>query len=68
MKIRIKYCNKYINVDVSEINCNKYNCFSPHKYQHRNIAISGSVKINQDKFYSCARRNYHGCPVVKKIK
>lgn len=66
MKIKVKSeSGRKIEVDVSEENCAIYRCFSPHKYQHREHSMDGSVKIIQDKFYSCSFRNYHGCPEKK---
>lgn len=68
MIIRIKQGNKYINVHVSSINCSKYTCFSPHKYQHKNKTIDRKSNNWQDNYFSCSHRNYHGCPDKPKLK
>ena len=64
MLIKTKYAGKMITVEVSEEDCPLYECFSPHKYQHRSYnRTEGSM--TDDTYYSCSHRNYHGCPVVK---
>ena len=68
MIIRIKQGNKYIDVDVSNSNCHKYKCFSPHKYTHTGQTIDGKQNNRTDKYYSCSHRNYHGCPDSPKLK
>ena len=65
MKIKVK---KIGVVDVSCKDCPKYDCFSPHYYQHRNQTIDGETVTNTDKELSCSYRNYNGCPDKPKIK
>lgn len=67
MKIKIKYCGKIIQCDVSNENCKSKSCLSPHKYIHKNKTIDGTLSTYQDDFYSCSTRNYHGCPSNKVI-
>ena len=49
-------------VDCSDKNCAKRECFSPHKYVHRNMTVDREVNTWEDNFYSCSYRNYRGCP------
>jgi hypothetical protein len=67
MTIRVKHGNSYIQCDVSEADCKKYECLSPHKYTHYVGSVHGN-SIDTDKYYSCSHRNYHGCPVSPKFK
>ena len=62
MFITIKLDGKKIKVDVSDIDCPTYTCFSPHKYQHRNYNQTEGSMTSEDKYYTCSHRNYHGCP------
>jgi len=62
MKIKTKYWDKLIEVDVSNKLCPDYSCFSPQKFTHQNKTIDGGTSTYQDNFYSCSHRNYHGCP------
>ena len=53
---------KKIKVDVSQRGCAGFQCFSPHKYQHRSYNGTEGSMTRSDKDYSCSHRNYHGCP------
>jgi hypothetical protein len=59
MKIKVK---KIGIVDVSCEKCPKYDCFSPHHYQHRQQTMDGETISTVDKELSCSYRNYNGCP------
>jgi hypothetical protein len=68
MDIKIKYDGKTITVSVSKKECKNYTCFVPHKFEHYGRTIDGESNNYTDKFYSCANRNYHGCPDMPKSK
>ena len=71
MKIRTKEFTidaKRVEVEVANINCYKFLCFSPHRFVHQQRSISGESMNYQDKNYSCSHRNYHGCPDNPKLK
>jgi len=68
MLITIKRNEKKIQVDVSNKECINYECLVLHKYQHRSYNETEGSMINSDKYYSCATRNYHGCPEIKELK
>jgi len=60
--------HKKIKCDVSKEHCYKLTCYSPHKYTHYSTTIDNKNTSNQDKYYSCSHRNYHGCPDNPEIK
>lgn len=62
MKIKIKYNNKFIEVYVRDEKCKKKDCLVPHHWQHRGATLSGSKDSGIDPNFSCATRNYRGCP------
>ncbi len=68
MNIRIKYNGKFIKVLVSRKECPTFECFVPHKYQHHGQTIDSKSNDWQDKHWSCANNNYHGCPDIPRIK
>lgn len=68
MKIRMRYGNKFIFVEVSRSECRKFECLAPHKYQHGSNYKVSMKSTDADKHYSCANRNYHGCPDNPKLK
>lgn len=59
MKVKTK---KYGLVDVVCKDCPKYECFVPHHWQHLSRTIDGKNSGYSDNYYSCAVRNYNGCP------
>jgi len=59
---------KKIKVAVSQKECGSFQCFSPHKYQHRSYNETEGSMTNSDNHYSCSHRNYHGCPESPKLK
>jgi len=62
MKIRIKYENKYINVDVNSIKCRNRECFVPGRYTHHSACGMSGCSNWTDKNYSCLTRDNRGCP------
>ena len=62
MIITIKIENKKQDCDVANVDCINKKCFAPHRYIHQNRSIDGGSVTHQDKGFSCATRNYHGCP------
>lgn len=55
----------YINVEVSKKECRNYECFFAHKWTTQSV---NNNYTQTDDYYSCGRRNYHGCPDNPKIK
>jgi len=64
MMIKILNEHKIITCDVANEKCEGKICLVAHKYIHHNKALNGDSITWQDKHYSCANRNYHGCPEV----
>lgn len=62
MKIKIKYNNKFIQVDVNSIRCKELKCFVPGKYTHHSACGSSGCSFRTDKYYSCLTRDNRGCP------
>ena len=62
MMIKVKRNGKTYEVDVRDEKCRKRKCLSIHKYQHINHSKTEGCMTNVDDFYSCAVRNYNGCP------
>ena len=65
MNIRVKLDGKFVMVDVAGPDCKNLKCLSPHKYQHSSGFTTSMSSSDIDKHYSCAHRNYHGCPSIK---
>ena len=62
MKIKIRWGNKMIKVDVNYPECRKRECFVPGKYVHTSACgMSGTSSRTADE-YSCLTRDNHGCP------
>jgi len=62
MIIKVKHDGKFIKVSVSYPDCPEYQCFSPHKYEHKGTTIDEKQNNWTDKNYSCSYKNYNGCP------
>ena len=62
MIIRKKRNGKIMKIDVSDVNCTEYACFSPHYYTHKSKSIDGKSQDWQNQKLSCSHRDFHGCP------
>jgi hypothetical protein len=67
MKVRVKYGNRFVMVDVNYRDCPKRVCFRCGLYTHHNsVGYSGCSSSTATEL-SCLRRDNHGCPITKEM-
>jgi hypothetical protein len=66
--MNIRDRNLKADVCVSSKECLMFECYAPHKYQHRSYNETEGSMTSTDKHFSCSTRNYHGCPEHPKLR